>query len=581
MLQAQSDKLSGVANKELGGQAGMGITAGGKVPKSFQRYNHSYEMHMGTDYSGETLPFNVVAAIAEWAGLPGIAFAQIAKGESGMRPGSAGTDPGGTHGYGLWAITDGFNDELIARLGGPKAMLNPIINARAAKEIYNSQGIGAWYGTSYLTDPTAHYTGRAIHAKQGGQIPWFGSGGSFTTHSPMLMGVGDRGPEHVTVRPLQGGGTVDTPRGAVSESFSTIKDQLYAIASIQDGSFGKIIEGLTALLREGGPFDDLGVAIEEFTTFLTNKMTEWLYRIRKGVIGQIRTSVEIANQELDNLEEIAKQLDQEMKLVQGAMNQAKARLKEIAKELRKEENKKRREELKDQRDELRTIVENINDRIEALDTAIAENLASRYEAQNAVFDALIARFDQKLSKNDLLRQIQEARNQLTPDESDDTAGIAPLLEQRGRILRQEQRRIQREMEKARKAHDKERFRELQQALLENRLAQIENTGALQDLTETTDKTNEIFSFNSTAWDLFRMAIFTGTGQVLPQFAVPHLASGGTVTRDGMAYLHAAEVVTPADGSSGDNNIYFTQPMEVADPEAISSAIAWKLKQQKV
>jgi hypothetical protein len=49
----------------------------------------------------------------------------------------------------------------------------------------------------------------------------------------------------------------------------------------------------------------------------------------------------------------------------------------------------------------------------------------------------------------------------------------------------------------------------------------------------------------------------------------------------MAYLHAAEVVTPADGSSGDNNIYFTQPMEVADPEAISSAIAWKLKQQKV
>jgi hypothetical protein len=41
-------------------------------------------------------------------------------------------------------------------------MLNPWNNARAAKVIYDRQGIGAWYGTSFLTDTNKHYTGKAF-----------------------------------------------------------------------------------------------------------------------------------------------------------------------------------------------------------------------------------------------------------------------------------------------------------------------------------------------------------------------------------------------------------------------------------
>jgi len=205
---AMAAGMQAAVNKKLGagGLAVRGASAG-RVPAQFQRYNHSYQMHMAPDFSGETLPFNTVASIAEWAGLPGVTFAQIAKGESGMRPGSAGTDPGGTHGYGLWAITDGFNDELIARLGGVQAMLNPLINARAAKEIYSSQGIGAWYGTRYLTGSNIHFGGAGKGLATGGRAGfagWFGDGGSFTANRPTLLGVGEKGRETVTV--TKGGG---------------------------------------------------------------------------------------------------------------------------------------------------------------------------------------------------------------------------------------------------------------------------------------------------------------------------------------------------------------------------------------
>lgn len=105
------------------------------------------------------MTFEQVARLAESVGLPGTAFAQIAKGESGFNPRAVGHDPGGTQGLGLWQITTGFNDDIIKRFGGRDAMFNPQTNAQAAKAIYDRAGIKAWYGTKFLTDPTAHFTG--------------------------------------------------------------------------------------------------------------------------------------------------------------------------------------------------------------------------------------------------------------------------------------------------------------------------------------------------------------------------------------------------------------------------------------
>jgi len=83
---------------------------------------------------------------------PGL-MAQIANGESSGDPMALGDDAaagyGNTYGYGLWQITSGYNDALIAAAGGPnkKGIYDPIKNAQAAKSILDAQGTGAWYAS--------------------------------------------------------------------------------------------------------------------------------------------------------------------------------------------------------------------------------------------------------------------------------------------------------------------------------------------------------------------------------------------------------------------------------------------------
>jgi hypothetical protein len=115
-------------------------------------------------------------------------------------------------------------------------------------------------------------------------------------------------------------------------------------------------------------------------------------------------------------------------------------------------------------------------------------------------------------------------------------------------------------------------------MLDNRIAILENTQALKEAKDAVQKT---FSFNSTPWQLYRQAVINASGGLIPMPSgtIPSLASGGKVVSGGLVNLHAGEVVTPAGEANQNINIEFTEPMEVADPEAVSSAIAWKLKTQ--
>lgn len=99
-----------------------------------------------SDLVGSSWDNNELATLAHVVGMksPGL-MAQIAQGESGGNARAVGQDPGGTEGLGLWQITTGYNDELIAKYGGRDAMFNPLMNARAAKEILDSNGLDAWY----------------------------------------------------------------------------------------------------------------------------------------------------------------------------------------------------------------------------------------------------------------------------------------------------------------------------------------------------------------------------------------------------------------------------------------------------
>lgn len=71
-------------------------------------------------------------------------MARIAIAESSGNPNAIGNDPGGTKGYGLWQITSGFHDDLIAKYGGPSGILDPKNNAAAAGSIFQNEGYGAW-----------------------------------------------------------------------------------------------------------------------------------------------------------------------------------------------------------------------------------------------------------------------------------------------------------------------------------------------------------------------------------------------------------------------------------------------------
>lgn len=122
------------------------------------------------------------------------------------------------------------------------------------------------------------------------------------------------------------------------------------------------------------------------------------------------------------------------------------------------------------------------------------------------------------------------------------------------------------------------FEGLINAIIDNASAIEQNTQQLQDL----NASQQVQSFTTTAWQLFRTAIFNGMGGLLPQFSVPLMASGGSIVSDGLLYGHQGEKIVPAgimrdqSWQGGDtNNIYVTNPTEVADPGYIADVLSFR------
>lgn len=112
---------------------------------------------------------------------------------------------------------------------------------------------------------------------------------------------------------------------------------------------------------------------------------------------------------------------------------------------------------------------------------------------------------------------------------------------------------------------------------------IDNAGAIEQNTQQLQELNasqQVQSFTTTAWQLFRRAIFSGMGAILPQFQVPMMQSGGAIMSSGLLYGHEGERIVPAGVSrnqswEGDtNNIYITNPTETADPGYIAEVMSF-------
>ena len=106
---------------------------------------------------GPQISFNAAAYLAEKAGLPGVTYAQIAIGESGLRPGAVSSDGG----YGLWQMTPRVQSAAtVAKWNALGSYFNPWTNAQMAKVLAGGgTGTSNYFGTGSVTDWNKHYRG--------------------------------------------------------------------------------------------------------------------------------------------------------------------------------------------------------------------------------------------------------------------------------------------------------------------------------------------------------------------------------------------------------------------------------------
>ena len=118
------------------------------------------------------------------------------------------------------------------------------------------------------------------------------------------------------------------------------------------------------------------------------------------------------------------------------------------------------------------------------------------------------------------------------------------------------------------------------SLVNNSLAVTENTANLRELNGLA---NQPQAFSTTSWTRFRAAIFNGLGDVLPQFDIPQMATGGYVTKGGMFELHPGEFVVNPQGSNidqGDINITVNEANKPLDVTALASRLAFEKRTRR-
>ena len=125
------------------------------------------------------------------------------------------------------------------------------------------------------------------------------------------------------------------------------------------------------------------------------------------------------------------------------------------------------------------------------------------------------------------------------------------------------------------------FLSLIQSLANNSISITENTAELRELNGLASQPQP---FSTTAWTRFRQAIFNGIGDVLPQYQVPQMATGGYITKGGLFELHPGEFVVNADQSNvpneGDINITVNEANKPLDVTALASRIAFEKRTRR-
>lgn len=163
------------------------------------------------------------------------------------------------------------------------------------------------------------------------------------------------------------------------------------------------------------------------------------------------------------------------------------------------------------------LVQDLTDQLAELDVQIAENTKALFDAK---VDDVNSRTSYALGIKDLNKRIVELNGQITG--ITDYAQLTKIAQDRQSILEGQRDELNRLLNDATLAGNQKGVQDLTQQLLENKVALLENTVAINELTGVTTSPQ---TFTSSAWALFREAIFSGMGQVLPQYNVSQMANG--------------------------------------------------------
>jgi len=207
------------------------------------------------------------------------------------------------------------------------------------------------------------------------------------------------------------------------------------------------------------------------------------------------------------------------------------------------------------------LIKDLTDQLAELEVAIQENTK---EAFNSRVEDVTTRSSYNLNILDLKKQIIELDGTIG-GQIDQQAIIANLME-RDAELRNTGNQLLALYNEAVAAGDEQAARDLYQQLLENEVATKQNTQAIN---EATGAVAEPQTFSSSAWQWFREAIFSGMGQVLPQYD----PAQATVT--GAQIVPATATTNNTVGGTSTVNIY--EAGGPIDVQAVTSAIAFTSK----
>lgn len=163
------------------------------------------------------------------------------------------------------------------------------------------------------------------------------------------------------------------------------------------------------------------------------------------------------------------------------------------------------------------LIQELTDQLAELDVTIAENTKATFDARVSEVNS---RHDYSTSMIDLQLQLLDLQG--TMSGVVDVEQKRQLIEQRGQDIASKGIELQALLNDAISNGNMQAQNDLRKAILENTIANTQNTQTLNELNGTV---NQPQTFSSTAWQWFRTAFFNGVGGILPTYDVPMAQAG--------------------------------------------------------